>query len=305
MSAGLTPTLGLLCVLGAVASASGAEGARAEKAEEPAGIAKAKQALDAVKASATARTAAGPDALPAFDLPTLNSAPPEPMGRPPVDAVRRLDLGARKPAWVVPAAARREQSTGGAGRSDEIPARGVGGHESFDVESNRDRNEESRTSDLASNSGGVRSGKASNPLQPFLTRWISPQDHTLLGATQQLETSATAWAPRLGAGEGALAPGVFAAESPAGMPRQPVATLFADGAPPRPPANPYLEGISGSVPISAPPVAQLPAPGVPAAPAAPARWEAPRNEPASTPARAPDFVRPTADDRYFKPLKRF
>jgi hypothetical protein len=143
-----------------------------------------------------------------------------------------------------------------------------------------------------------------NPLTTFLDDWMSPQDFALLNPGRSGRSSGVLPLPDLGLTTGGLT---------AGPPSLAGANRGADSTPlaprgDRPGAgreNPFLAALNPPV-ASVTGAAQTPrlavsVPG-PAAVATPSLQSPPSPPPAP---RTPDFARPPADEKYFKPLKRF
>lgn len=149
----------------------------------------------------------------------------------------------------------------------------------------------------------VAPSTAINPLASFLDDWMSPQDFALLqpglAAGRINPISAPTAAPDFGlvaldgragsAGQGnALQPSRRPASGRSGTLRE----------------NPFLQSIG---PLVTPISAIVPPPRAATSASAPAAIQASAAAPflPSTPARIPEFARPTSDEKYFKPLKRF
>lgn len=153
-----------------------------------------------------------------------------------------------------------------------------------------------------------------NPLTRFMSDWMSPKDYALLQSTPGVA------APKesvVGAGGSTPSPdtggSVASVSAPGGGGLE---SLFGTGpggrAPTSPPPreNPFLQGLqpiptgTAGPTFSAPALAPLPP--MPNSPAPATGFQpAPATELASPRANAPDFARPTYDDKAFKPMKRF
>jgi len=235
----------------------------------------------------------------------------------PVPAVApRLKIApeARNPNWLVEAMRKPgkpgESSADGRMRELRKDDRAYG--HAFGSATDPDRNgerengsDESRASPER-NPGGARPGDSNtavNPLAAFLDDWMSPQDYALLQPGLATGRSSQVGLPNL-----ALDFGPLTAERPgmAGLKGSvaPVSGLTAAGGPGGPRENPFLQALEPSLtkfPSYTPPSRAIvalpgpaPIPGPVANPVVP-----------SAPTRVPEFARPAADEKLFKPLKRF
>lgn len=146
-------------------------------------------------------------------------------------------------------------------------------------------------------------GTVINPLAGFLGEWMSPQDLALLKPGLSGIPAVPITRPLSGSPFGPTSGGMSApgAESGGGM--SPPGMLISRGLGTAR-ENPFLQGLNPPVP-SIPPVA-VPPKTVQSAPAAGPATSVPMSPPPPAgPSRTPEFARPTSDDRYFKPLKRF
>lgn len=139
-----------------------------------------------------------------------------------------------------------------------------------------------------------------NPLNRFLSDWMTPQDYALLKPGLQGSRAGESSGPR---SEAPVSPfagelsGIVTPDITTGMAGTNKPAFVA----PTPQENPYLQIFS--VPTSLPST-----PVSPITPATSPRINAPvTSVPTGTPApgRIPDFAKPATDDKYFKPLKRF
>lgn len=144
-----------------------------------------------------------------------------------------------------------------------------------------------------------------NPLTSYLDGWMTPQDFALLKPGLDGRPAAVA----LPQPDASVAPGGFMAEplSSAQASRGAGPAPLAPGGD-RPGAgreNPFLAALNAPV-ANVAVAAQTPRPAPPepgpATVATPSVPSPPSPPPAS---RTPEFARPAADDKYFKPLKRF
>lgn len=146
----------------------------------------------------------------------------------------------------------------------------------------------------------VTAMKPANPLETFLGDWMTPQDYALLkpGLSKSFDREGSRAHQTLGPA-GTSAPNGLTAF----FPRSDSVNTGLSSAPRE---NPYLEAMRsellvgpGSVnvnPVVAPPIARPPsASSITSAPP----------PPLSPAPRIPEFVKPSTDDKYFKPLKRF
>jgi hypothetical protein len=143
-----------------------------------------------------------------------------------------------------------------------------------------------------------------NPLNAFLDDWMTPQDFALLKPGLSGRSTGVQPLPDFGLATGGLpsgpplAAGAFRGADPV--------PLAAPGDRPGPMReNPFLAALNAPVAnvaaaVQTPRLAH-PAQG-PATVATPAVQSPPSPPPAS---RTPDFARPAAEEKYFKPLKRF
>jgi len=146
-------------------------------------------------------------------------------------------------------------------------------------------------------------GAAVNPLASFLDDWMSPQDYALLQPELAASRTSQVGLPTPPHGFGPALTDRPGFPSLAGN-APPVTALSGAGGLGAPRENPFLQALEPSIakfPSSVPlprPVASLPGP-------------APLPTPAATPVsplpspRVPELVRPVADEKHFKPLKRF
>ena len=147
-----------------------------------------------------------------------------------------------------------------------------------------------------------------NPFAPYMQGWISPVDEPLLRPAWDFTRGLPGPGNENGANEGNAR--MFG--SPEDVARRPGASLTSSkppggGATSQTRENPYLLNLENGA-------AGNSRPGVPARPSVgSAAAFAPSSVPAGGPpaavplpqSRIPEFVRPNADDKYFKPLKRF
>ncbi len=147
-----------------------------------------------------------------------------------------------------------------------------------------------------------------NPLASYLGSWMTPQDYTLLGPSiQNSAGSRDALNPDYATPNSPVAPATSAgiagsAVAPGEMRGW---TMRKPAAPAAPRENPYLAGLN---PIALmPPKTPSGGPTVQPPPAGKSLFSPPApTEPGrSPPSTLPDFVKSQADEKYFKPLKRF
>jgi hypothetical protein len=239
-------------------------------------------------------------ALPRVAMPELHSAPPESPLR--TSSVLKPEPEFKTGNWLVEAMertrdSRQESETGGRGervrRADREPLDGLeksAGEKRGGADSERTREPQESASGF-------------NPLAPYLSQWMTPQDYALLGPA--IERNARTGdllrghVPMGTAGVLEIGAGTTARNVPGGS------AAAARPLPVRPPAeNPYLQTLNTfSVPSAGP----APAPATPRAvapPGPPPVYPAPASAPAPK-SHAPDFIKSQADEKYFKQLKRF
>lgn len=267
--------------------------------EDP--IAAAKRDFDTVKASRD-RSVQPKSDLPRLGLPELQMNPAEPR---PWTARKSLTPEKKSANWLVEAMEKKtdlRKERPGHRESDRSP-----------LASSEEEGEE-KTSELKPSAARGEAGSSFdkekkeldptlNPLTRFLAGWMTPQDYALLKPGLQ------------GSRPGESSPRSEARVSPfAGELSAIVAPDIAFGlagtnkpafVPPTPQENPYLQALNA--PIS-PPSTSFPA--LAPSPASPARIPAPTiSSPPAVPApgqaKIPEFAKPSTDDKYFKPLKRF
>lgn len=149
-------------------------------------------------------------------------------------------------------------------------------------------------------SAGAISPAVANPLTRFLDDWMTPQDYALLGGPRAGNPSA------LLLPGGSLAAPSADATAVAPMPLTPRIAEALPGMPSLPARaapreNPFLAALNAPLPMLAP-VPTPPPAIVSSLPNAVAPAVAP---PPAPPQRVPDFARPSTDEKYFKPLRRF
>lgn len=235
----------------------------------------------------------------AASTPAVRPAPPNPKGE------------ARNPNWLIDALAQPDAADGLAQDRDDARSGRPGARVAPDRAGlARSRaglapaESRSAAERIPPSPGMPGTGPITNPLTAYLDGWMTPQDFALL--KPGLDGGSSALLPMADAG---TAPGGFPAGalSPAGAFRGPGPAPLAPAGD-RPGAgreNPFLAALNapvagGAVAAQTPRLA-LPAPG-PATMASPSGQSPPSPPPAS---RTPDFARPAADEKYFKPLKRF
>lgn len=143
-----------------------------------------------------------------------------------------------------------------------------------------------------------------NPLNQYLDSWMTPKDYALL--KPGLEAAAK---PSDAGVVGLAAPGAPPAQLGVGDPGMRAAVAAAPAGPAQTPReNPYLQAMAPPPPPANPAPVFTPPPSMAAAPRPPQGVLAPLPPPAPVQTgkpQMPDFARPAADDKYFKPLKRF
>ena len=264
------------------------------KPEQGATIEVAKKEFDAVKSLREF----GPD--PKGNLPRL-SLPSMPSGAAPSalpSAGNRPELD-RQPSknWLVDAMEKRASEKNSRTADDRETERG---REPNELRAGRTRGRE----DEEKNSRP----ETPNPFARYLGDWMTPQDLALLKPALENSTRGDSAAgngalPNL-SGEAAVALGDFGPKSAlsgaSGTNRLPATGQVRE--------NPYLDVLGGARAQTAPPPAVVSRPsgsfGAPQSPASAAT--APGVPPPPPQAgKLPEFVRPNADEKYFKQLKRF
>lgn len=285
----------------------GAQGQASSPVDASEGIAGAKRELEAAKAAAAPGAATSARSLPVLELPALNGPSTEMPLRPPVEAARRTEARSRATDWVVPEAPERNRVRGGSiGVSEEMRSgRDQGSFRLEPATQSGPREVETAVQGPPRDGAALRSV---NPLAPFLSGWISAQDYRLLTQSRDTDQSVPPVSFTSGAGR-------------ASAPSEPIADGFPveprRGANPAPRtaydgvergANPYLESFV-SAPAPSKVGGPLPTSGQSTAtaglPSSPPMIPNASSDPIPAPSRVPDFVRSTADAKYFKPLKRF
>jgi hypothetical protein len=268
-------------------------------------IATVKREIDALR-SGTGAVESGTGALPRLSLPDVRASGPE----------------AAAPVWHVPTISNNAQRgpKGASGLLDALGPAGVGATHSGPLDRKRlSAGGSGATDSLAENNAAGRdtreptdnpdqtrprqaTARASNPLDLYMAGWMTPRDYALLrpALVPQHEND-------LGLRDAALGlPGPAFGVSPStGEPdlSSYLATAAKPNLAPPPRENAYVQALN----LEPLPRAPNPAPtSMPAAPAPPPRptLAAPVATPAPKPPM-PDFAKPPADDKYFKPLKRF
>ncbi|MBX3749113.1 MAG: hypothetical protein KF897_03405 [Opitutaceae bacterium] len=267
-------------------------------AQEPTGLEKAKQELKTLPAvrkesdrnPISLPNLAGP--TPAADLPA-----PLPPTRHPGSDLDEAKKGKSSENWLVDAMMKGEdRRRSGTGRSD-AGARAEGGL--LDPEGERRERDPQR--DLARDKDPLHAGRDGesplavvNPLEPFMTDWISRRDHALLLPK-----------PAPGQGIGPETP------APLGGPDGSVTITFRGidgrpdpiGAAPRPAAeNPFLQALQAP---AVPPPAMAPQPPPPAPAERGPALLPPDNARETRPPPPIDLAKPPDDRKYFPQLKRF
>lgn len=223
---------------------------------------------------------------------------PAPAASPLVRPERMTDPKSKGANWLVDAMQKREP--GKTGRADERR----------DDLQNRDDRGSTDTDNLPLPAEKERKGRESapNPFTPYMQDWISPVDMALLRpALEQarrvtsgnITGDATDARIRLEGGREEFGirsdQPLLPAKAPSGL----------TGGQPR--GNPYLDILEkGPFTASGPAPAPRPSVALPNLPSAAHTSLGPPPNPAPLPqSRIPEFVRPSTDDKYFKPLKRF
>lgn len=270
--------------------------------EDP--ITAAKRDFDAVKAERDTAGMSKSDA-PAIGLPTLQLTPTEP--RLPTTS-KSLGLEKKSANWLVDAMQKRSD-----GRREQSGRRDADRDAAPGIEADEEMNSSKLTAE--SKTGRLRGDGDStldrerkeldptlNPLTKYLAGWMTPQDYALLKPGLQGVRSGdsapgtgTSVSPFAGELSGIVAPevaiGLAGTNKPAFVPATPH-------------ENPYLQAFNGPTSMPSPPAA-------PVAPPTSIRSQVPAiSTPSGLPAppvqaKIPDFVKPSTDEKYFKPLKRF
>lgn len=281
------------------------------KAPADDGITAAKREFEAIKA-ARGGLPAQKGSLPALNLPTLQP-PPAPGGAASSTKQKLPSEKEKKSAnWLVEAMKQeeRKEARKDRGRSlDELERRDTKARLELETELKQQGAEATPSEEMLAsqekNETPEQKGPVFNPLNRYLSDWMSPQDYALLK-------------PALGGGETASlaaqsGSGASVALDPAaGNVAALTSSLGLTGAEkavahvlPAPRENPYLQALALPVPsnpVFTPPVTNSPmsAPGS----AGPSGFVAPVSAPPA-PAKIPEFVRPLPDEKHFKQLKRF
>jgi hypothetical protein len=273
----------------------------------PEGLAGAKRDLEAVKAAAIPGAGATVRGLPTLDLPSLSPAGSENPGPPPLGPLPKL---APRPAgsdWLSTDAIDLSRS----GHGPSATARGD--------RTRRDANDlggdlqvsgwpQSDSAPLArdANVRELALLKAVNPLSPYLSGWISPQDFRLLAPAPESAGITLPSNAGQGTGDSLASAERLGSGIPADSSRIPASIGGPRSDASGRSANPYLEAFSSSS-LAPNPTLKAPVPTPTSTPVLPPPTSAAAlpSEPATSPTRVPDFVRPTTDEKYYKPMKRF
>jgi hypothetical protein len=306
----------LLCAAtrGADASAPDATNAALDDS-----IAAARRQLDMLKADANAAKAGTrTGATPSIAMPELHTAE-ESAARAVVPVSPNEKAAAkRRQNWLVDAMMKPRRGKNGEradGRSDP-DALDLRGRSRRDEPRSLDGQEEDAADppsllqsdeELASDAEAARHGtsqpppSALNPLSQYMSSWLAPQDYSVLRHTVDSASdpsSSPAGVPSPSSLPGADSP-IAAALANLDGPRNDVTRSL-----PAPADNPYLQTLA--VPTPPPPASSVQPDSVPSVVPAPALFTPiPPGEVAPQKPVIPDFARPSDDDKYFKPLKRF
>lgn len=273
------------------------------------GLAGARQKLEAAKAAAMPGAAATAPSLPALNLPAFNSSPPELPWRVPVQPARTADQPRPAADWALPERTERGRPRGGSSGEEAatLPGREKGeGATSLPASSRARDGLALTTSETAARE--LVDLKPSNPLSPFLSGWISAQDYRLLTSVRDASRPWASVPVNSGDGRSGLNSEAMVPATP-GEPRR---AVFASPRTPNEAAgrasNPYLDSLVNFSPspgaAAGPVVTGSTSSSVPAV-VSPSLAPEAGTGPTLKPARIPDFVRSNADEKYFKPLKRF
>jgi hypothetical protein len=269
-------------------------------------IGAAAQQLKELKADAAARDASPRSAGPSLSVPALNVSPANPAPTPsplPSEAVTK-----RSENWLVDGVMKPKPSRIGDPATTEKPAARRNRSESVSdrgeledetAQADGSKSSEARERQSEEEERRERSRTTFDPMARFMADWLTPGDYALLrpAVSGNASTSALPGEPAPVASDLSAALESWSTGGAGGIgdPKVPL-----PGA--KPADNPFLQFLTPpetpAAPLS-PPVTFAPPPPAPlATPAAPVEERRPTSN-------LPDFVRPTSDDKYFKPLKKF
>lgn len=311
--------LGTVTVLAfAFAAVLSATGLAADATPTPAAspsddsITAAKRELDQLKQATTAGAIDGRSGtLPSVAIPQVHTDD-EPMIIPPPQDPTKLKRKQSSANWLVDGVmnAKREDDKAtdraAPGRrpnrdaADLLSANNSELHFGADAEKSLDPEKLTDAPKSADAPPPPRPDTVFNPLSQYMASWMTPQDYSLLrpgidkrASGSGVEASPAPSAP--GTESGALA-------ALAGIGGETFAAPKTSYAPIAPTENPFLSGLS--LPDMPPPTSSAPVPPPTSTqPSFPLVTPPPSQEPEHS--TIPDFAKPSDDDKYLKPLKRF
>jgi hypothetical protein len=238
-----------------------------------------------------------------FELPALPMSPPQVVVPNTKAPPREVKAG----NWLVEAMEKETESRESRGGNSRTRSRRgprpAGDEDSSNTSRSQPNGGETRperSEDERKKNEEAASNNVVNPLTRYLGEWMTPQDYALLkpGLAEAFNGRAYgANSAGMGEGRDAFKPGVTpdfglgGAVAPTGN----VATAKRE--------NPFLEPLKRDLPVNAingtaKPLAHAPVTSVSPTIAPPPARTLP-------PTKIPEFAKPPADDKYFKPLKRF
>ena len=276
-----------------IASKVNGQPGAASSADTPEGIAGARKELDRLKSARDAGLLPGNN-LPRVDLPPLpalqSGVPRSTPAKPPKPNTAATKSG----NWLLEAMEKGDPPDDTHAETDDPRDR---------IRGPRRRNEklgtsvEGRGTAAAADEERKPEVAVVSPFARYMADWISPQDLSLL------KPALAAPEARIEAGPAATA-NIAIVSGPGGLNDLLLGGSPASSVPPPPRENPYLEALKPELPapMAVPPPLkppELPPSRAVSTPAVPA--------PATPPVQSkiPDFARPSADEKYFKQLKRF
>jgi hypothetical protein len=269
--------------------------------EGPASIDAAKRELDAIKAARTPDGVPQKNALPEFSAPELHlpGTTPSPLSKRERLTKEQLEAQRRSKHWLLDAM-EKEKKLDAAARE--------GRKERVELESERTlaARDELRSDELELADDGAET--LTREVAAYMAGWMTSQDLTLLqpGLTGGNSTNG---GPALETGSGPVsAPGISSTANVARGPDAAV-SLFGEktaGPSAATPENPYLQSLLPPAQFEAV-IAPPPRVSQPASSEMPVFSPAvrPREEVEPARTKAPEFGKPSENDKYFKQLKRF
>lgn len=260
------------------------------------------EALNAVRNEQLLPQSALPRAS-AFELPALPASPPPVVVPNAITPPRET----RVDNWLVEAMEKETASRESRGESFRM--RGRRGSRSTEDENSRDAARGQRNIGETRQDGSeaerernddADSNNVVNPLTRYLGEWMTPQDYALLKPSLAGFFNAPYARPNtagLGEGREAVKPG-GAPDFGLGGALAP----FVNGTTPQR-ANPYLEPLKRDLPVGAISGTAKPSAPGPVTSISPTLTSPPART--LPPTKIPEFAKTPADDKYFKPLKRF